>query len=57
MKLFVKAREKCYSKAIKFWSPFLFLNFGQTSMRVPFCYRLSLERIRSVSYLTIYDFH
>ena len=29
----------------------------QTSERVPFCYRLSLERIRRVRYLTIYDFH
>ena len=58
MKLFVKAREKNYSKATKFWCPFfVFINFVPTSERVPFCYRLILERIRSVRYLTTYDLH
>ena len=58
MKLSVKAREKNYSKDIKFWCPFfVFINFVKTSERVPFCYRLRLERIRRVRYLTIYDFH
>ena len=57
MKLSVKAREKIIFRQINFGTHFLSLKCVKTSMGVPFCYRLSLERFRRVRYLTIYDFH
>ena len=35
---------------------FLSLNCVKIFVGVPFCYRLTLERIRRLRYLTIYDF-
>ena len=55
MKLSVKAREILF-KDKTILDPFLSLNCVKTSVRVPFCYMLSLERIRRLRYLTIYDF-
>ena len=55
MNLSVKAREKNYFKAKNF-APFLSLNCVKISVWVPFCYKLSLLRIRRVRNLTIYDF-
>ena len=57
MKLSLKAREKIILSQINFGTHFLSLKCVKTSMGVPFCCRLSLERFRRVRYLTIYDFH
>ena len=56
MKLSVDAREKNYFKAKKMGPNFLSLNFVSTSVGVPFDYRKSLERIRRMRKVTIYDF-
>ena len=56
MKLYVRAREKNIFRQINFGPHFLSLNCVQTSVGVPFCYGLSLERIRRLRYLTINDF-
>ena len=56
MKLPVKAREKNYLMAKNIGPRFLSLNCVKTAVGVPLCYRLSLEGIRRVIYLTIYVF-
>ena len=55
MKLSVKAWEENYLKAKK-GTLSLSFNCVKPSVGVPFCYRLSWERIRRVISLTIYDF-
>ena len=56
MKLSVEAREKTYFKAKKFGPHFLSLNCVQTSAGVPFGYEKSLEKIRRMRNVTIYNF-
>ena len=57
LKLSLKAREKTIvSRQINVGSDFLSLNCVKNSVGVPFLYKLRLERIRKVRYLTFHDF-
>ena len=56
IKLSVKAREKNQFWAKNLNSKFLSLKCVQTSVGVPFCYRLSLEQFKRLRNLTVYDF-
>ena len=53
---FRKGPRKSILRQENFEPHFLSLNSVQTSVVVPFCYRLSVERFRRLRYLTIYDF-
>ena len=56
MKLSVEAREKLISSKKNFGHHFLSLNCMHTSVGVPFDYRKSLEKIRRMRNVTIYNF-
>ena len=52
----LRPERKISVRQKNFGPHFLSLNCVQTSLGVPFCYRKSLERIRGMRNLAIYDF-